>query len=242
MCGRYSLSLPPEALQALFDFQHPCPEISPRFNIAPTQLAPVVRLEGDGQRQLAMLRWGLIPRWAKAPAIGSRMINARSETVAEKPAFRNAFRKRRCLIPANGFYEWISANQRVKQPYYIYPADHKPLVMAGLWESWHDAVTSEDLATFTILTTEANAAMRQFHDRMPVFLHPHQFDQWLIPKECKGQPTPAPFVPAPDDLLAMHPVSRKVNSPAIDDASLIDSVEISPESSEPAVQQGWLFD
>jgi len=242
MCGRYSLSLPPETLQSLFDFHHPCPDIKPRFNIAPTQLAPVVRLDGDGHRQLAMLRWGLIPRWAKDTTGASRMINARSETVAEKPAFRSAFRKRRCLIPANGFYEWKSISDRIKQPYYIYRKDRQPLIMAGLWETWHNSITNEDLATFTILTTEANATMRRFHDRMPVFLHADQFAPWLTPSGQDAPVTQMMLLPAPDDLLDMHEVSRQVNSPSIDDASLIAPAEPSPLPSPPEAQQGWLFD
>lgn len=150
------------------------------------------------------------------------MINARSETVAEKPAFRDAFRKRRCLIPVSGFYEWQKLDARIKQPYYIHHHDGQPLVMAGLWESWKQNDASPPFETFTILTTEANLTMQFLHDRMPVFLQQSQFDDWL---RCDGtdiQNVEKMLRSAEESLLAMHAVSRRVNSPAVDDAGLID--------------------
>lgn len=228
MCGRYSLSISPETIAALFNFYPNVETIPPRFNIAPTQTAPVVRLDRDRNPELARCRWGLVPRWSKDLASGSKMINARSETVAEKPAFRDAFRKRRCLIPVSGFYEWQKLDARMKQPYYIYHHDGQPLVMAGLWESWKQDEESPPIETFTILTTEANLTMQFLHDRMPVFLQQAQFADWL---RCDGTDIPSAhgmLQPAEESLLVMHAVSRRVNSPADDDAALIE-----PESTVP---------
>ena len=228
MCGRYSLSISPEIVAALFNFYPSVETIPRRFNIAPTQTAAVVRLDRDGNRQLASLRWGLVPRWSKDLASGSKMINARSETVAEKPAFRDAFRKRRCLIPVSGFYEWQKMETGLKQPYYIQSHDGQPLVMAGLWESWKQNDESPPIETFTILTTEANLTMQFLHDRMPVFLQQEQFADWL---RCDGkdiQNVQKMLKPATESLLVMHAVSRRVNSPADDDAGLIE-----PESTVP---------
>jgi putative SOS response-associated peptidase YedK len=232
MCGRYSLSISPETIAALFNFYPGVETIPPRFNIAPTQSAPVVRLDRDGNRQLASLRWGLVPRWSKDLASGSKMINARSETVAEKPAFRDAFRKRRCLVPVSGFYEWQKLDARTKQPYYIHHHDGQPLVMAGLWESWKQNDESQPIETFTILTTEANLTMQFLHDRMPVILQPEQFADWLRSDDTDIQSIQDSLKPAEESLLVMHAVSRRVNSPADDDAGLIE-----PESTVPQIRE-----
>ncbi len=156
------------------------------------------------------------------------MINARSETAAEKPAFRDAFRKRRCLVPVSGFYEWQKLDARTKQPYYIYHHDGQPLVMAGLWESWKQNNESPPIETFTILTTEANLTIQFLHDRMPVFLQPEQFADWLRSDDTDIQSIQDKLQPAEESLLVMHAVSRRVNSPADDDAALIE-----PESTVP---------
>ncbi|TVQ55544.1 MAG: SOS response-associated peptidase, partial [Phycisphaerales bacterium] len=191
MCGRYSLTTSAEALAQLFraaiNF-----ELRRRYNIAPTQVAPVARaLDGDRQREVVGMQWGLVPSWAKDPSIGSRMINARSETAAEKPSFRSAFKRRRCLVPASGFYEWKKLDpgkkSSAKQPFYIYRADEQPLVMAGLWESWNDPESEKPLETYSILTTEANEQLRDLHDRMPVILEPEQFDAWLDPEQADAE-------------------------------------------------------
>ena len=198
----------------------PAVELSPRYNLAPSQYAAVVRAEADGRR-LVMLRWGLIPGWAKDPAIGYKLINARAETVSEKPSFRNAYRGRRCLIPASGYYEWTRADA-VKQPWLIKTLDDSPLFMAGLWERWRISGQAaqkgpfaghqpgDPVETFTIITTEANRDLRAIHHRMPVVLAPDQFEPWLAGAEI------APG-PAAEDLLTVHAVSTLVNNPRNDD-------------------------
>ena len=228
MCGRYSLSISPETIASLFNFYSNVEAIPPRFNIAPTQTATVLRLDRDGNRELVPLRWGLVPRWSKDLASGSKMINARSETAAEKPAFRDAFRKRRCLVPATGFYEWQKLDAQTKQPFYIYRPDGRPLVMAGLWESWQQNDELPPVETFTILTTEANLTMQFLHDRMPVFLQQEQFSDWLRCDSTNIQSVQDMMQPAVESLLVMHAVSRRVNSPADDDVSLVE-----PESTIP---------
>jgi len=198
--------------------------LRPRYNLAPSQPAAVVRAE-DGERRLAMLRWGLIPAWADDPRIGHRLINARAESVAEKPAFRAAFRRRRCLVPADGFYEWTRQG-KVRTPWLVTPRGGGLMAFAGLWERWRvpaSARLSGSLAerspgdvveTFTVLTTEANAPMRALHHRMPVILPPQAFDAWLSGGEVA-------LGPAPDDLLAMHAVSLRVNNPRHDDPECV---------------------
>ena len=191
------------------------PTLFPRYNMAPTQEAAVVRVEKPGEpRRLGMLRWGLIPYWAKEASIGNRMINARSESVAEKPAYRFSFRKQRCLIPADGFYEWKKEG-KAKQPYFIHRKDGRPLAFAGLWSRWKDPEKGPT-DTFTILTTSANELVRPLHDRMPVILDPKDFGLWLDPSledREKLEPLLAPFDPG---QMETFPVSRTVNSPAYD--------------------------
>lgn len=182
MCGRYSLTTSPEALRRLFNFTT-TPNFEARYNVAPTQAAPVVRASEDDGRTLTMLRWGLIPSWAKEASIGSKMINARAETAAEKPSFRAAFKARRCLVPSDGFYEWRTEDGK-KQPFRIGMKGGDPFAFAGLWESWTAPDDAGDLAgqiveTFTILTTDANAKLKPIHHRMPVILPPDRWDTWL---------------------------------------------------------------
>jgi putative SOS response-associated peptidase YedK len=172
MCGRFTLGLTADAFASAFAVEVDL-ELEPRLNIAPTQpIATVVQSSQDFHRQLQLMRWGLIPSWAKDAAIGNKLINARSETVMEKPSFRAAFKYRRCLIPADGFYEWKKLERR-KQPYYFYLHNHNPFAFAGLWESWNDILTC------TILTTKANERVQPIHERMPVILHPKDYDRWL---------------------------------------------------------------
>lgn len=230
MCGRYSLSISPETIAALFSFYPSVDSIGSRFNIAPTQTAPIVRYDRDGNPQWVSVRWGLVPRWSKKLADGSKMINARSETAAEKPSFRDAFRKRRCLVPATGFYEWQKLDAHNKQPFFIYRPDGQPLVMAGLWESWQQGDELPPIETFTILTTEANLTMQFLHHRMPVFLQVEQFAEWLSADTVNLQTLQDMMRPAEESLLTMHPVSRRVNSPAVDDPSLIEPESTIPES------------
>jgi putative SOS response-associated peptidase YedK len=222
MCGRYSLSADPEAIAAVFGLEH-VPTLAPRFNIAPTQNVPVVRVAADEPtRALAMLHWGLIPSWSEDPSIGSRMINARAETVAEKPAFRAAFRKRRCLIVTDGFYEWMRVGGG-KQPYLIRREDGRPFAFAGLWERWVRG--AEPIESCAVITTEANDLMRPIHDRMPVILDQRHFELWLDP-HVESEKLLLPLLePAPPGELVAFPVSKRVNSPVNDDAAIQDPVE-----------------
>ncbi len=216
MCGRFSLTTAPEAMRALFDYEN-FPNVAPRYNIAPTQDVAAVRPAASGAgRELAMLRWGLIPSWAKEASIGSKMINARSETVAEKPSFRSAFRHRRCLVPADGFYEWRREGE-IKQPYRIGMSGGQAVAFAGLWESWSGAEDGAVVETFTILTTEANRKLRPIHPRMPVILAPESYETWLdaSPETAERALSIArPFAAGP---MAFYRVSTRVNSPRNDD-------------------------
>ena len=177
MCGRFAFYSPSEATTALFGV-HTDVAIEPRYNISPTQFIAAVRDADPDTRELVMLRWGLVPFWAKDPAIGNRMINARAETVAEKPSYRNAYKKRRCLILASGFYEWRKEGG-VKTPYFITTEDDSPFAFAGLWERWDSKETDESLQTTTIITADANQFMESLHHRMPIILQSKSADRWL---------------------------------------------------------------
>ena len=207
MCGRYSLITAVEALRRLFSFVE-LPNLAPRYNIAPTQEVPVVRGDG-GARHLALLRWGLIPPWAKDRAIGSRLINARAESVAAASAFRDAFKSRRCLVPADGFYEW-SGEAKQRRPWRITAASGEPFAFAGLWERWTDRAAKETVESFTIVTTEANAVTKPIHNRMPVILDARDYDQWLTSPDTDAcQPL---LRPCADNLLRAYPVDPIVNN------------------------------
>lgn len=214
MCGRYSLTTPSEALADMFD-AGPLDSFPPRYNIAPTQHVPVVRLDPDSRREWAMLRWGLIPSWAKDPAIGNRMINARAETAAEKPSFRAAMRRRRCLVPTDGFYEWQKSGNQ-KQPMRIELADGKPFAFAGLWEHWQSPA-GDAVETFTILTTEASADLSAIHHRMPVILAPEHYQVWLEVGSGDVEIVLPLLAPYQAERLVARPVSRHVNNPRNDD-------------------------
>ena len=201
MCGRYTLASPTERLAEEFGVDASSIELSPNYNVAPTQGVAAV-LEEAGQRRLEVLRWGLIPPWADDPGIGSRMINARSETAPGKPSFRRAFRERRCLIPADGFYEWQRTNG-AKQPYYIHMEDGRPFAFAGLWESWSKGGEGE-VRTCTILTTGANALVGEVHDRMPVILAHDAYDVWLDPASERDELTGL-LAPYPEDEMEAYP-------------------------------------
>ncbi|MGH6960565.1 MAG: SOS response-associated peptidase, partial [Dongiaceae bacterium] len=187
------------------------------YNAAPSQNLPVVRLDRDGRRELALLRWGLIPSWARDPAIGYRTINAKAETVAEKPAFRAAFRKRRCLVPADGFYEWQKIDGG-KQPWRITLKDGAPFAFAGLWEHWDKG--GEPVESFTIITTTANALCAEIDDRMPVIIGPADYEAWLAAADTAIPQ--ALLQPYPAETMAAYPVGTRVNSPKNDDAQLIE--------------------
>ena len=217
MCGRYTLSSPSDDLALLFDLPE-LPLVPPRYNLAPTQEAAVVRVVApDEPRRLDLLKWGLIPYWAKEASIGNRMINARAESAAEKPAYRWSFKKKRCLIPADGFYEWKKEGKS-KQPYLIHRQDGKPFAFAGLWSTWVDREhgSSTPIETFTILTTGANDLMRPLHDRMPVIVDAENFDLWLDPKMEDAEKLQPLLVPHASEGFEAYPVSRNVNSPAHD--------------------------
>jgi putative SOS response-associated peptidase YedK len=217
MCGRFTLAVPAEQVAAQFQLPD-APQLAPRYNIAPTQQVAVVRAD-EGGRTLSLMRWGLVPSWAKELAIGAKMINARAETAAEKPAFRSAMKQRRCLIPADGFYEW-QALPGGKQPFYIHMADGSPFAFAGLWEQWR---TPEGpwLETCTILTTAANELMRPLHDRMPVIIPPEQYARWLDPELRDAGPLQELLAPYAADAMAAMPVSKAVNKVGNDDPGLI---------------------
>lgn len=214
MCGRFTLHTSPEQIAAQFGVEEP--PLAARYNIAPTQPVGIVRLDRSAAaREWALVHWGLIPSWAKDPSIGARMINARGETVAEKPSFRAALRRRRCLLPADGFYEW-KREGRGKQPYYIRMRSQEPFAFAGLWELWVSPDGSE-VESCTIITTEANEMMAPLHDRMPVILAQDDYEQWLgTGKDADAHEVSElrhlirPFNPS---LMEAYPVSRHVNSP-----------------------------
>ena len=218
MCGRFGQTASAAELAAAFDAQWRCPEPPlPRFNIAPTQHVPVL-LEADGRRVLDVFRWGLIPGWAKDPSIGNKMINARAETVAEKPAYRSALARRRCLVPAAGFFEWKKVG-KAKVPHWIHPADGGALAFAGLWEVWRPK-DAEPIHTFTILTTAASADVAGLHDRMPVILDADGRAAWLSPGASVEDLTPL-LRSAPEGTLRAHAVSTAVNRPTYDGPDLI---------------------
>ncbi len=222
MCGRYTLTVDPADLQDLFELTEPVPAgLSPRYNIAPTQ--PVAVIANGSQRKLELFRWGLIPSWAKDPDIGNRLINARSETLADKPAFRAALKKRRCLIVADGFYEWKRGGQR-KTPMYFQLAQGQPFAFAGLWETW----TGPDQAlvkSCTIITTRANPVVEPVHDRMPVILPAAAYAEWLSPGELPAERIQAYLQPfsAPMQVFA---VSQAVNNPAHDSPECVRPINV----------------
>lgn len=241
MCGRYTLSSPADLIADLFGLAE-TPALAPRYNIAPTQEAPVVRVleatggddESAGRRQLDLLRWGLVPGWADDPKIGNRMINARSESVATKPSFRQSFKRRRCLVVADGFYEWTKVPGG-KQPYRLHRRDSKPFAFAGLWDRWFDRAGGggddpQPLDTFTILTSDAAPEIAAIHHRMPVILDPADFDLWLDPTVADRERLEELLTPRGGDLLEAYPVSKLVNSPANDVPECIRPVEVAHPS------------
>jgi len=221
MCGRYALTLPPEAMTALFAARYEGPAWPARYNIAPSQIIPIVRADEEGHRAIARVRWGLHPAWMKEPPGGKSMINARCETAAEKPFFREALKKRRCLAPADGYFEW-KREGALKTPYFIRAADNAPLAFAGLWERWRDQPSGTMVDTAAILTSQAPAETAHLHHRAPVFLRPDAWEAWLDPRST--QQTIALLIKAAiadPPPLAVWPVSRAVNSPAHDGPDLI---------------------
>jgi putative SOS response-associated peptidase YedK len=229
MCGRFVSSSSSDEIATYFGADEVSESVlDPNYNVAPTRDVYAV-LESGSVRRVEPLHWGLVPRWAKDVKIGNRMINARSETVAEKNSFKSAFRKRRCLIPADGFYEWTAREgQKKKQPWFIHRTDDELIAFAGLWEVWRgpDRDSEDALHSCTILTTEANDTMGEIHDRMPVILPPGEWATWLDPAQDDIDTLGRLLVPAPDELLTMHPVSTEVNNARNHGAHLIEPVEL----------------
>jgi putative SOS response-associated peptidase YedK len=237
MCGRFNLRTPAAQLAAFFDIVFDPPlqaALAPRFNIAPSQ--PVLIVRGQAGRNAATLVcWGLVPGWAKDPAIGNRMINARGETVAEKPSFRAAFRHRRCLVPATGFYEWQRIGGQHKQPWHIHHPDNRPLAFAGIWENW-EGPDGSSLQTCAIITTEANSRMAPIHHRMPVILRPDDFATWLDPRSDHHDQLESLLVPCPDETLVTSPIDTWVNRPANEGPDCL------RPASNPTTTDGRLFE
>jgi putative SOS response-associated peptidase YedK len=222
MCGRFALYSDPFTLARRFEADAP-PELSPRYTVAPSQNIPIVRYEGE-KRRFALARWGLIPHWAKDMKIGYSMINARAETVSSKPAFRNAFRHRRCLIPADGFYEWqVIPGSKIKHPWFIVLADREPMAFAGLWERW-GSPEGEELESCSIIVTEANEIMRPIHDRMPVILAPDDWSVWLEPEAKDAGVLQGLLKPYSAEGMAAWPVTTKVNSPRNDSLECMEAL------------------
>ena len=226
MCGRYTLVSPGDVLEELG--VEPPPGTRPRYNVAPTDAMPVVLIR-DGARVAELFRWGLVPSWAESPKLGAKMINARAESAASRPAFRSALSKRRCLVAADGFIEWRREGNK-KMPHWIRRADRRAMPLAGLWERWRGDGQSEWLLTFTILTTAANDQVAAIHDRMPVAVEPADWERWLEPG-LGAEAIEDLLTPAPDDALEVIGVSTRVNKVAHDD----------PACLEPADVQGELF-
>jgi putative SOS response-associated peptidase YedK len=244
MCGRFTLKTPPLQLAEALDLMV-APDWEPRWNIAPSQSVGVVRqMAAGGQRQWDSLRWGLVPHWAKDTAMGNAQINARSESAATKPTFRTPFRQRRCLIPADGFYEWKQIGGKRKQAFYIHREDKKPFAFAGLWDRWADPSSGKVIESCTILTTEAAENLAPLHHRMPVILPANEFAGWLDPRQENLESLQAILATAQAEELRYYPVGNQVNKPAHDAADCIDRVDEmadSPPKSKPQQRQIELF-
>jgi putative SOS response-associated peptidase YedK len=236
MCGRYELSSHPTAVALAFGLAHP-PEIHPRYNIAPMQDVPIVRLNAAGERELTQVRWGLVPRWAKDPSIGARMINARGETLATRYAFRNAFARHRCLVPVTGFYEW-QPTPHGKQPMHVGMRDGRPFGLAGVYERWLSP-EGEVLDTCAIVTTAACESLRSVHDRMPVIVPPDDYARWLDGAHADVADLVTSWS---GDPLHIYPVSTRVNAVRNDDASLCEPIDAASEDSLDAPAGGPLSD
>jgi putative SOS response-associated peptidase YedK len=233
MCGRYMVLSSPEAIRRLFGYPEQ-PNFPPRYNVAPTQPVPIVRIV-EGRRQFALLRWGLIPPWVKDPRKFALLVNARCESVNDKPAFRNAMRRRRCLVPADGFYDWQDDGGR-KRPYCVRPKDRGPIAFAGLWETWMGP-NGEEMETATIITTAANRELARLHGRMPVIVPPDAFDLWLDCSKVDATAAAALFAPAPEGVLEAYEVSPAVNRTANDGPTLIEPIssqQATPPAAAPA--------
>ncbi len=221
MCGRYASDIPPDLMRRIFRSGNPLSNIPARYNVAPTQEAPVIRRNPEtGERSLDLLHWGLIPHWAKDPAVGAKLINARAESLSERPAFRDAFRRRRCLVPATAFYEWRRGT-KPKQPFAVHRRDGAPLAFAGLWENWK-MPEGQWLRSFTIVTVPANELLALLHDRMPAILDQADHALWLGDQASEAERLLALLRPYPAELLETYPVKPAVNSVRNEGASLLE--------------------
>ena len=250
MCGRYAASRNPDDLVEEFEVEErPEQVLKPSWNVAPTknvyavvERTPKDEPEAAPRRALTVVRWGLVPSWAKDPKIGNRMINARMETVAEKPAFRRAFAKRRCLLPADGYFEWYGETKGKKQPFFITPADGGVLAMAGLYELWKDPAAEEGtdpwLWTCTVLTTSAEDDLGRIHDRMPLLVEPERYGQWLDPTIDDAEQLTGLLVPAAPGRLTAYPVSTDVNNVRNDGAHLVEPIPVEPPAPGAELEDG----
>ncbi len=237
MCGRFAFYSPHEAVVRLFGLPDDTPEIEARYNIAPTTFIPAVREIPDDSspdiaatRRLAMLYWGLVPVWAKEKSIGARMTNARAETLREKPAFRNAYRKRRALVPADGYYEWMQLGPRDKQPYFLRPASGGPFALAALWEAWRDPATGEPLESCTLITTAPPKSIAYIHDRMPVIIPAAAFTEWLDPRNQDVERLDRLLNAGGAGEMVAQRVSRLVSNARNQGPQLIEPVAEPPQS------------
>jgi putative SOS response-associated peptidase YedK len=221
MCGRYLLISPVEAMRKFFDVGGLL-NLPPRYNIAPTQDAPVVRLDQQGRRELIPMRWGLVPLWAKDLSMGARAINARAESIDQKPAFRDAFERRRCLVPSDGFFEWEKKG-KLRQPWRIGPAEDGLMALAGVWERWR-APDGGVVRSYAVVTTDANELVAPLHDRMPVVIPPERFAEWLDP-ETPREELKRLLRPYPAERMRAYPISRRLNDVRNDDADCIEPFE-----------------
>jgi len=226
MCGRFTLTVDADSIQTHFPWLEQIPhQIAPRYNIAPTQ--PIAVVPNDGRNAVDHFVWGLIPFWAKDPSIGSKMINARSETLAEKNSFKNPYKRRRCLVLADGFYEWAKVTgQKAKQPFYFRMEDGAPFAFAGLWEEWNSPEGSQ-LKSATIITTNPNPLVSQVHARMPVILHPEDYPLWLSQQETPPDALQHLLTAYPAEEMVAYPVSTTVNSPFNEGPENIQPIQLS---------------
>lgn len=219
MCGRFTLTVDPGELQDRFENYNFPSNFAPRFNVAPSQ--PILAIPNDGENTADFFTWGLIPMWAKDPAMGNRLINARAETLAEKPSFRGSLKYKRCLILADGFYEWKSTGSRkTKIPYFIHMKDRKPFAFAGLWDTWNSPDGSL-IKSCTIITTEPNDLVALVHNRMPAILHPRDYDKWLDPSPQTPENVQPLLQPFPAEAMSAYPVSTRVNKTDHDAPELV---------------------
>lgn len=233
MCGRFTSVTTSTELADFFEAESDLADSDANFNVAPTSVIRVVREDENGQRRLDLMYWGLVPSWAESPSGASRMINARSETAASKPSFRSAFRRRRCIIPVDGFFEWVShPDRKKKRPVYISSRDNRPLAFAGIWETWESNSVpkgQDRLTSCAILTGPPNNLISPLHDRMPMILGRDQWADWLDQRSDDVERLQAILEPAPEDWLQWWPVSPRVNSVRNNDASLINATTVTPD-------------